>query len=138
MKRFWVIVLIIPILFLLGCASIQTSIFKFDDTNAATTLAGAKQIVKHGDMNIKFLRTVIGSGMDKLPVAFNDNLKSLEVMVVKYRADQSQMTEGDAGLIMGYGSNLLLPSIQTIMQQYWPDVWAQVLKWIPTFLPVAM
>ncbi len=117
-----------------GCASIQPQLIKFDDKNAELTLKAAKQIMKHEDMNSKFLRGIIGSSMDKLPKAFSDTLDKLDKLQLKYGADQSQMTEGDAGTIVAYAFNLIEPSAQAIINQYWPGVWQQILKWIPIWL----
>ena len=119
---------------LLGCANVMPQIVKFDDQNATNTVSAAKQIMKHEQMNSAAIRQIIGSGMDKLPASFGKLLDALDEFAKTYGNDQSKMTEADAGKIVVMAGQLVDPIIVAIFNQYFPDVWSKILKYLPSFI----
>jgi uncharacterized protein YceK len=137
MKKQLIGFLIVGILMigLLGCASVMPQIVKFDDQNAANTVAAAKQIMKHWGMNSAAIRQGLGSTLsEKLPASFGIAMDALDKYYVTYGKDQSGMTEPDAGRIDVLVGQLIDPLVITIINQYAPDVWSKVLKYLPSFI----
>ena len=133
MKKLFLIILIIPILF--ACSTIQPQIVLFDDQNAAFTVANAKQIMKHWQMNSAAIREGLGAAIqEKLPASFGKALNDLDVLSQKYGANQEGMLEADAGRIVVLVGKLITPLVQSILDQYAPDVWGLVLKYLPVFI----
>ncbi len=131
--------LILTIIFcLFGCASIQPQIFKFDDQNAATTISSAKQIMKHEKMNSAAIRESLLDFKTQMPVSFWTALDSLDTFAKKYGIDQSAMTEEDASRIVVITGKLLSPVIQQLIKQYAPDLWSEILRWLPKILAMSM
>lgn len=129
--------LVISILcMLVGCAGIQGQIAKFDDQNATATVATGKQIMKHWGMNSKAIHIGIGDAVigTKLPAEFGSSLKSLDDLCVKFCPDQSTMTESDATETVMYLGKLIAPAVETLINQYAPDIWSKVMKYIPAFV----
>lgn len=136
MKKLLIAFLIVGFLFmgLSGCASVMPQIVKFDDQNAALTVKAAQQIMKHEQMNSAVIRQTIGNDMDKLPVSFGKSLDALDEFAKTYGKDQSMMTEADAGKIVVMAGQLVDPIIVAIFNQYFPDVWSKILKYLPSFI----
>jgi hypothetical protein len=135
----FLIVLFAVILFmsvLAGCAGIQGQIAKFDDQNATNTVATGKQIMKHWGMNSKAIHIGIGDAVigTKLPAEFGSSLKALDDLCVKFCPDQTIMTEADATETVMYLGKLIAPTIETLINQYAPDIWSKVMKYIPAFV----
>lgn len=122
------------ILSMISCASIQPQIAKFDDANAKVTMDSAKQIMKHAKMNIAAIHESLDDFKPQMPVAFWTALDKLEGFSNTYGNDQSKMTEQDAGRIVVLVGKLFSPIVQQLVKQYVPDLWTQILKWLPTFL----
>ena len=137
MKKFLIIILVSGFLFLglSGCSNIMPSIIKLDDQNAANTVAGAKQIMKHWGMNSAVIRQMLGSALnEKLPASFGVAMDTLDKFEKTYGADQSKMTEPDSGRIVVLIGQLIDPLVVAIINQYAPDVWTKILKYLPSFL----
>ena len=130
--KLYLIILLIPIL--VACSTVGPQIAKWDDTNAANTVIAAKQIMRHEEMNSAAIRQIIGTGMDKLPLSFSNSLDALDKFATTYGKDQSGMTEKDAGQIVVIAGQMVDPVITAIFQQYFPDVWARILKYLPSFI----
>jgi hypothetical protein len=120
----------------LGCSTIQPQIAKFDDQNAANTMAWGKQIMKHWSMNSQAIHIGVGDEIinTKLPAEFERSLKALDGMCEKFCVNQDAMTEADATSAIMHLGKLIAPAVQAIIQQYAPNVWSQVLKYIPSFI----
>ncbi len=120
---------------LVSCAGFQTQIVSFDDANAKATVSSAKQVMKHWEMNSAAIREGLGSSLEeKLPASFGTAMDVLDNFAKTYGKDQSAMSEADAGRIVVLVGKLIEPLIQAIIKQYAPDVWTQVLKYLPAFL----
>lgn len=131
------LVVMIIFCFVTGCASVMPGIVKFDDQNAANTVAAAKQIMKHWEMNSAAVKETLGSAIkDKLPASFGDSIGALDLFAQTYAKDQSTMKEADAGRIVVLAGKLIEPMVQTIINQYAPDLWSRILKYLPAFLAI--
>lgn len=120
---------------LISCAAFQKEIINFDDQNALNTVSSAKQVMKHWEMNSAAIREGLGSALnEKLPVSFATAMAALDGFAKTYGKDQSKMTEPDAGRIVVLVGKLIEPLIQAIISQYAPQVWTQVLKYLPAFV----
>ncbi len=137
MKKLLITFLIVGFLFmgLSGCTSIMPQIVKFDDQNTANTVVAAQQIMKHWGMNSAAIRQVLGSALnEKLPASFGIALNALDKFYTIYGKDQSGMTEPDAGRIDVLVGQLIDPLVVAIINQYAPDVWSRILKYLPSFI----
>jgi hypothetical protein len=121
---------------LAGCATIQPQIAQFDDQNAAATMAAGKQIMKHWAMNSQAIHIGIGDEVigTKLPAEFGKSLKALDDMCAKFCAGQDAMTEADSAASVMYLGKLIAPAIGALVNQYAPNVWSQVMKYLPSFI----
>lgn len=131
----WLVVIIAMVWAMSGCAA-MTQIAKFDDQNAAATMAYGKQIMKHWGMNSQAIHIGISDEIisTKLPAEFGRSLKALDDMNIQFGQDQSAMTEADASACVMYLGKLIAPTIEALINQYAPDVWSKVLKYIPSFI----
>lgn len=135
MRKWIILLLLLPVLFC-GCAGVQTQIAKFDDQNAARMLASGKQVMKHWLMNSKAIHIGVGDEIigTKLPAGFGKALTRLDEMAKSFGSNQDIMTEADATEAVMQVGKLITPAIQAIINQYAPDVWSQVMKYLPSFL----
>ncbi len=137
MKKLLIALLVSGFLFLnlTGCSNVMPQIIKLDDQNAANTIKAAKQIMKHWGMNSAAIRQMLGSALnEKLPASFKAAMDLLDKAEMIYGKDQSKMTEPDAGRIVVLVGQLVDPLVVAIINQYAPDVWSKILKYLPSFL----
>ncbi len=126
------LIVVILLVSLVGCTSIQTQIIKIDDQNAIATMKSAKQILKHWSMNSAFIRISLQSNLkEKMPASVSDAMDNLDRLALK---PPGEITEADAGSVLAYAGRIISPTITELIKQYAPDVMEQILRYLPAFI----